>query len=66
MATKDTKITEGALQKELYALRRKLADLYKQKLMGELKQTHLIKYTKKQIARVLTKINQLKKKKNGA
>lgn len=58
----ETKVTEGALQKELYVLRKKLADLYKQKIMGELKQTHLIKYTKKQIARVLTKINQLKKK----
>ncbi len=58
----ETKVVEGSLQKELFALRKKLADLYKQKLAGELKQTHLIKYTKKQIAKVLTKINQLKKK----
>ncbi len=51
---------EGELQSQLYKLRQKLKQLYKKKLEGKLEKTHLIKETRKEIARILTKINQLK------
>ena len=52
--------TESELQKELYRLRQDLLKLHKDKIEGDLKQTHKIKQIKKEIARVLTKLNQLK------
>ena len=51
---------EGQLQSQLHKLRQKLKQLYKKKLEGKLEKTHLIKETRKEIARILTKINQLK------
>ncbi len=58
---KKSKNQEGTLQSELFKLRQQLVELHKDKMHGELKQGHKIKELKKKIARVLTKINQLKK-----
>lgn len=53
--------TESELQKLLFELRNKLKQLYVDKFSGELKDTSLIKKTKKDIARVLQQLNNLKK-----
>ena len=52
---------EGKLQSLLYKLRLQLRELMVKLASGKLEDTSLIKKTKKNIARVLTKINALKK-----
>jgi len=54
------KSTEGKLQSTLYALRKELKGLYKEFLDGKLKDTSKLRILRKEIARTLTKINQLK------
>ncbi len=53
---------EGKLQSILYELRQKLVELKKQHIEGKLKDTSKLRKIRKDIARVLTKINQLKRK----
>ncbi len=54
--------TEPELQKLLFELRTQLKKLYVDKFAGKLKDTSQIKKIKKNIARVLQKLNNLKKK----
>lgn len=56
---------EGALQKTLRKLREELTKLYKEKMGGTLKDTSQIKKVKASIARVLTRLNKLKKNKDA-
>jgi len=56
------KITEESkLQKMLFELRTQLTDAYKQKFAGNLKDTSILKKLKKNIARVLLQLNNIKK-----
>ncbi|GIW66422.1 MAG: 50S ribosomal protein L29 [Candidatus Parcubacteria bacterium] len=64
MKVKDLRLkTLPELFKLLNEERKKLFDLKLQKSINKLKQTHLLKLTRKNIARILTIINE--KKKNG-
>ena len=54
--------TESELQKLLFELRTQLKKLYVDKFAGKLKDTSQIKKIRKNIARVLQKLNNLKKK----
>ncbi len=60
------KITEESeLQKMLFGLRIQLKDAYKQKFNGKLKDTSTLKKLKKNIARVLMQLNNIKKAKHA-
>lgn len=64
MEAKDLrKKTEKELQELLFDLRKKLVDLRFQKIQGKLKNPHQIKFIRKDIARILTVLNERRKEK---
>ena len=52
---------ESEIQKKLHELRMSLVKLRVKLANGKLKKTHQIKETQKDIARLLTKLNEIKK-----